>query len=288
LQISNRGHVAEAGNDPASLELAGFAYILTTGNVQNGLWEPRGAEWLQGTELRRVVTVPYEADLLAALFEMSAQETLRLRLRSGEIVAYRLAEVTRVSQTEIDILAAPYPSLAIILYGEEDTDARWVVIGEAIQSQSDFDTYSAGNTAAPSTSNLITAEGQEIVTDDLTLSVANCQPTDQVEGQSPPGRHQRFIICDITFEGTAVPAQEEIAIAITEWSWVQSAPDWLPYQPIDIALSDLNPGQSTTISFSGIVNKVPADRASDSRPVLLWQRANATYLIELEISDTGE
>lgn len=293
LQIHERGNVAESGNDPASLELAGFAYILTTGTVSNGLWQPRGAEWLEGTQLRRVVAVPYDENLLAALF--AAAGPIRLRLRSGEIVTYDLAEVARVSRTEIDSLISPRPSIAIVLYGEETGagDTRWVVIGEAVQGEPDFDTYEA-ETAPPMPGaapvdhlpEVIIADGQTMTAGDLTLTVTGCEAASQAAGQSAPGKHQRFLACQLSFQAISplTHLREEVALAEMAWLGVgRSAPGWLPYQTI--LMDELLPGEeATAVVLSGIVN-VTSESAGSSQPVLVWKRAEAVYLITLEVSE---
>jgi hypothetical protein len=284
LQINERGNVAGEGNDPASLEVAGFAYILTTGNVNNGLWEPRGAEWLQGTTLRRVITVPYDEALLQALFSMPAQETIKLRLRSGEIVQYTLQEVARVGQTEIDVLSAPYPSLAIVLYGEEASDTRWVVIGEAVQADSDFMEY--GRLSAPIPSSLptefVTVTESELTLDDLKLSLNDCREVADGEGQSPPGSNQRFVNCSITLDALTTGLETQENLAITERAWAASAAGWLPFQTIHT--HTLNAGDTVDLTVTGVVNQL-SERGNESQPVLLWQRADATYLFPLTLSE---
>ena len=284
LQINERGSVAGEGNDPASLEVAGFAYILTTGSISNGLWEPRGAEWLQGTNLRRVVAVPYDMELLQALFSMSAKEPIRLRLRSGEIVEYELAEVARVGQTEIEVLSAPYPSIAIILHSEEETDTRWVVIGKAIQEEGDFQEYGAGITAISSEetpSDFIQVNESSHSTDDFTLTIEECQEVDEVDGKSPPGSNQRFVSCQVSLD-TLNQTDTQEDLAITEQTWAASAGGWLPFQTINT--NQLEPGDALNLTVSGVVNQ-SSELASVSQPVLIWRRADATYLFSLSIFD---
>lgn len=282
LQINERGSVAGEGNDPASLEVAGFAYILTTGSVSNGLWEPRGAEWLQGTSLRRVITVPYDMELLQALFTMPAKEHIRLRLRSGEIVDYELAEVARVSQTEIEVLSAPFPSIAIILHSEEETDTRWVVIGKAIQEEGDFQEYGAGITAISSKetpSDFIQVNEPTYAIDDLTLTIEECAEVEEIDGKTPPGSNQRFVSCDVVLEAlTKASTQEDLAI--TEQAWAASAAGWLPFQTV--YTNQLEAGDVLNLTVSGVVNQ-SSELVSASQPVLMWRRADATYLFSLSI-----
>ncbi len=286
LQINERGSVAGEGNDPASLELAGFAYILTTGSVNNGLWEPRGAEWLTGTYLRRVVAVPHEDALLQALFTMPAKEPIRLRLRSGEIAEYELAEVSRVGQTEIEVLSVPFPSIAIILHSEENTDTRWIVIGKAIQEDSDFSEYGAGITAISAgevaASDFIQITEQNHTADDISLTIKDCAEVDEVDGAKPPGSNQRFVSCNLTIEALTSGLDTQESLAITEQSWSVSAAGWLPFQTIHT--NTLEPGDVLNLTVFGVVNQ-SSELASASQPVLMWQRADATYLFTLSVSE---
>lgn len=280
LQINERGRVAETGNDPASIEVAGFAYILTTGAVNNGLWQPRGAEWLQGTTLRRVIAVPYDEALLTALFALSAQEPIRLRLRSGEVVPYQLTEVARVGQMEIDILTAPTPSIAIVLYGEEAADTRWVVIGEAVQGKADFTEVSlppvpAAQTAPP----LVAVAGQEVTSEDLTLTVTACAESEE----AAPGRHQRILTCELAIEATQETTATGEALIITERVWAESGAGWLPWQTVQFP--DLPAGETASFTLTGVVNAATTEQADGSAPVLLWRRAGATYLIQLAVTE---
>lgn len=127
LPISGlRGAVAELGNDPASVEVAGESFILAVGTTSNGIWLPKGAEWLDGSILRRVIAVPYSPQLAAKL-EVATGD-IRLRLRSGEVVSYRIEEIGRYRRNEIEILAGDSPSIVIILAGEEG-DERLVLVG---------------------------------------------------------------------------------------------------------------------------------------------------------------
>ncbi len=92
------GSAPKEQDDPASLEMAGFSYILGVGKVQNGVWQPNGAEWLANSELRRVIALPYEANLANAVNQVRAGNVIKLRLRSGEIVKYKISERLRVQR----------------------------------------------------------------------------------------------------------------------------------------------------------------------------------------------
>lgn len=127
-----RGTVAEGGSDPASVEVVGEAFILSVGQPHNGIWLPQGAEWLEGSEVRRVIAIPYQADLMPKL--ETAVGLIKLRLRNGEIVEYQVTQVGRYRRDQIEVMADTAPSLILIVYGEGG-DERLVIIGTAVQTK---------------------------------------------------------------------------------------------------------------------------------------------------------
>ena len=51
--IINNDDIPSRSNDPASIEIAGLSYVLGTGQIKNGIWQPQAAEWRpQGSTLR--------------------------------------------------------------------------------------------------------------------------------------------------------------------------------------------------------------------------------------------
>ena len=124
--------LGEDVNAPASVEFAGYSFGLSVSALRSGVWEPKGPEYLAGAELRRVVAVPYTDELNAAASRIVAGTDIRLRLRSGEMVAYRVTAVKRVRLNEIELLTDKTPSLVIVLYGERSTE-RTAIIADAVQ-----------------------------------------------------------------------------------------------------------------------------------------------------------
>ncbi len=117
---------AKKPNDPASIQIGPTSFVLGRGRVRNGLWEPVQAEWLEGTEVRRVIAVP--RDQLEKTIQLG--DTLRVRTRSGEIVNYQVVEIDEVQRTQIEALSSLEPSLAVILYDDTAASTRTVVIAQ--------------------------------------------------------------------------------------------------------------------------------------------------------------
>lgn len=284
---------AEGGNDPASVEWSGFSFVLSEGEARNGVWQPAGAEWLAGTELRRVVAVPYSPDLANAAARLREGATIHLRLRSGEVVEYRVTEVKRVARHQIEVLTGRTPSIAVVLYGER-TGERTVVLGEAVQRPEDFVVYTpvplpttptVSPTPIPLTTTQIVTDTQVVTntTVGLVLYVSPCNRVMRVGEQEPPRSNQQFLICPVRLramqDGAAYSGQ---ALAVTEYDWITEAVDWWP-QPVSVsgALSDgvLNTGDDVSGKVAGVVIKPALGRRSE--PVLVWEQAGVRYVVLL-------
>ncbi|HID89401.1 MAG TPA: hypothetical protein EYP52_06800 [Anaerolineae bacterium] len=285
---------ASGGNDPASVEFAGHSFVLGEGHVDGGVWSPSGAEWLAGTELRRVIAVPYGADLANAVSRMRSGEKVRLRLRSGEVVEYTVDEVRRIKRHEIEVLSERRPSIAIILFGERSGE-RWVIVGSAVQQPATFIEYTPVPTpvGVPHTPTPIPASVETLITSTrvitnesagLVLEIGSCNRVLQVGEQQPPRSNWQFAVCDVTVAALrdyALYSGE--AMAITERDWILDTVDWWP-RPV--AVSDaigegvLSAGGTVSGQIAGIVIKSSLTRRSE--PVLVWEQAGIRYVILLE------
>lgn len=124
--------VAQGVNDPVSVEFGGIAFALRQSRLVEGEWLPAVAEWLSGTELRRVVTVPYSYEVGQVVAGMRYYDPIKLRLNSGEVVTYRLVDILRVKRHQIEVLTDPSPSLTIVLHSQRANE-RYVLVGIAEQ-----------------------------------------------------------------------------------------------------------------------------------------------------------
>lgn len=291
------GDAPNSNNDPASIEIAGFSYILSTGVVKNGAWQPAGAEWLAGSYLRRIVGLPYDPALANTLSTIRPGNVIKLRLRSGEVIKYKIAETLRVQRQQIEVLAEKTPSLAVILYGEASPE-RTVVIAAAVQEPQDFVIYSQG---APNEQNPIIINGTqtiptpvptnltEIITTslsitntfaDLTLNVGDCNEADQIGELKPTDKNEKFFFCDITvtaLSDTIGTSYSQETFNITDQELIENTLDWIP-PPLPAISEALGNGQlSASESRRGrIVGIIKEDS-----PVLVWQQAGIRVIIQL-------
>ena len=137
---SVRGSVAPAQGDPASIELAGRSFILATGETKNGVWVPRGAEWLMGTTIRRVIAIPHSTEFEEALLEMAStdlnSQQIKIRLRSGDVVTYRIDETGWYRRDQIEVLTSDVPSVVVVISkGNDTTEQRLVISGSIDRSE---------------------------------------------------------------------------------------------------------------------------------------------------------
>ena len=313
------GDAAEAGNDPASVEIAGFSYVLGVGQVVNGEWNPQAAEWLADTDLHRVIAVPWEPNLANAVTTLRPGNLLTVRLRSGELAKYKISAVTRVQRQQIEVLAGRTPGLSVVLYGEP-SDQRTVIIATALQSPEDFNPYLGGGLEAidtnPTDDTPTGTDGSVpivetpvgtplpnvqtvLVTDTLTLthpvagielSVNGCDRVDTVQEQPAPSR-QEYLVCDVTLRnvGTEMARFTGDAFGITERTWLENRVDWMP--TVNVSVTDalgagtFAPGSTTRGRLVGLVAEprggVSGVTGPRSEPLLVWFQDGIRYLITL-------
>lgn len=112
---------------PISLSLpGGWVFPLRTGQVVNGKWDPKGAEWLQGTEICRWVSLPWTVQLEAVLRTLKADDPLQLSMSNYDSITFKVKSIQQVEPAQIQQLASDTPCLLVILT-KQDTSTRWVV-----------------------------------------------------------------------------------------------------------------------------------------------------------------
>ncbi len=117
---------------PIGLSLpGGWSFPVKTGHVdENGVWNPTGAEWLQGTEICRWVSLPWSEQLEAVLRTLKSDDVLQLSMTNYDNLVYKVRSIQEVPTEQIQKLAPDTPSLLVILT-KPGTSTRWVVIAYA-------------------------------------------------------------------------------------------------------------------------------------------------------------
>ncbi len=130
--VLDNAAVPKKPHDPVSISFANVAFTLGVAQLDEGEWRPAVAEWLPGTEVRRVVAVPYTLEVGNAVATLTYGSEITLRLLSGEVVVYRLVDIQRSPRHAIEVLNALTPSLVVVLHGER-AGQRWLLLAEAAQ-----------------------------------------------------------------------------------------------------------------------------------------------------------
>jgi hypothetical protein len=104
----------------------GWEFILQKSTFTQGKWQPKTAEWLEGSEVRRVLALPWNTQTEAVVQTFKPGDTVELTLSNQDMVNYKITSIDRVPVSDNSIYTDKKPSLAIILY-QEDAQERWVI-----------------------------------------------------------------------------------------------------------------------------------------------------------------
>jgi hypothetical protein len=128
-QKSRPQPVKEVSNLPYPVAVSlpgGWSFNLGRGTLQNGEWEPSGAEWLEGTEVCRWVSLPWSRQLEAVLRTLNPKDHIELVMSNNDKLTYGVYSVYEMTPEEIQKLNANSPCLLLILT-ETDSEKRWVL-----------------------------------------------------------------------------------------------------------------------------------------------------------------
>jgi len=94
----------------------------------DNVWKPVQSEWLEGTELRRVVALPWNRQTEAVVRSFQAGDVVEMQMSNKDVTRYTVEKVEKVRVEDTTIYSGTTPSLVIILY-TDDKEAvdRWVV-----------------------------------------------------------------------------------------------------------------------------------------------------------------
>jgi len=113
---------------PIGLHLpGGWSFDLKVGSLVDGKWNPQTSEWLEGTEIRRVIAIPWNKQLEAVFQTFTTSDIISLDISNGDKVDYKVKSVTQVPVTDSSVLYDTSPSLAIVLI-DPTADTRWVIV----------------------------------------------------------------------------------------------------------------------------------------------------------------
>jgi len=112
---------------PSGVSLpGGWSFKLGKGTLQDGKWEPKGPEWLQGTEICRWVSLPWSRQLEAVVRTLNPKDPIELVMSNNDKFVYQVYSVRQLTPEELQSLDSNSPCLLLILT-QPDAEKRWVL-----------------------------------------------------------------------------------------------------------------------------------------------------------------
>jgi hypothetical protein len=114
---------------PAGVTLpGGWHFPLGRSTMVGSQWKPTQSEWLDGTELRRVVALPWNRQTEAVVRSFQAGDAIDLELNNADTIQYEVERIEQVRVDDTSIYSGNTSSLVIILYPQDNKQqSRWVV-----------------------------------------------------------------------------------------------------------------------------------------------------------------
>ena len=104
----------------------GLNFTLGKGAIKDGAWNPRGPEWLEGTEICRWVAIPWSRQLEAVVRTLTQKDTIELTMSNNDKLTYTVYSIQELTLAEMQALDSNSPCLLLVL-AKQDSDKRWVV-----------------------------------------------------------------------------------------------------------------------------------------------------------------
>jgi hypothetical protein len=113
--------------DPTELEMTGgWTFVLQKSTFIQDQWKPTGPEWLVGAEVRRIVVLPWSAQIEAIVHSLKVDDPITLKFSNQTSLKYKIQKAEQVAVTDAELMNSTTPSLVIILYGQASPN-RWVI-----------------------------------------------------------------------------------------------------------------------------------------------------------------
>ena len=107
----------------------GLNFNLGKGSITEGQWNPRGPEWLQGTEICRWVAIPWSTQLEAVIRTLTPDDVIEIVMSNNDRLEYQVFSREEMTLAEMQALDQNSPCLLLVL-AEQDADERWVVVAK--------------------------------------------------------------------------------------------------------------------------------------------------------------
>ncbi|HSM71234.1 MAG TPA: hypothetical protein VK851_06795, partial [Anaerolineales bacterium] len=112
---------------PVNLNIPGLpSIILSRGQLDDGRWDPRRPEWLEGTEVCRWIALPYSQQLEAVIRTLTQDDQLEIVMSNSDEWSYNVYSITQMTLEDMQEVSENSSCLLLVL-ADADTDTRWVV-----------------------------------------------------------------------------------------------------------------------------------------------------------------
>lgn len=119
---------------PIALELpGGWIFDLKAGAVQEGAWAPVGPEWLAGTEICRLISLPWNLQLEVVYQTFEPGDELLLTMSNSDLLRYEITEIKSLDLAAFNadelnqLTQATSPCLIVILTEDQTTTRRMLI-----------------------------------------------------------------------------------------------------------------------------------------------------------------
>lgn len=112
---------------PVSIELpGGLNFNLGQGALDDGEWNPRGPEWLEGTEICRWVSIPWSKQLEAVIRTFTQDDEITLLMSNNDRLVYKVYSRRQLTIADMQKLDSDSPCLLLVL-ADAKSEERWVI-----------------------------------------------------------------------------------------------------------------------------------------------------------------
>lgn len=114
---------------PTNIQLpGGWAIDLKIGSVQTGSWNPASAEWLQGTEICRLVSIPWNKELDAVFRTFTPGDEILLTMSNNDLLNYKVEAIRTINFDELNQLINRDSPCLIVVLTQLEVDTRLATI----------------------------------------------------------------------------------------------------------------------------------------------------------------
>jgi hypothetical protein len=114
---------------PVVLNIAdtNISFNLGRGSLDDGRWDPRRPEWLEGTEICRWVAIPYNRQMDAVVRSLTRNDQLELVMSNNDRWSYDVFSITEMSIEDMQAVSSDNTPCLLLVLADANTDTRLVV-----------------------------------------------------------------------------------------------------------------------------------------------------------------